>query len=100
MDELSIKVNIGNREYPLKIHRSEEARVRSAVQMIQTRIKEYEQVYPVGDKYDHLAMCVIHIAGELTEMAERSEQQQQQIHEQLFRLDQVLSASLANNNVL
>lgn len=100
MDELSINVNLGNREYPLKIHRSEEARVRNAVQMIQARIKEYEQVYPVGDKYDHLAMSIMHIAGELAEMAEREQQQQQQIRERMQRLDQVLSASLANSNVL
>lgn len=100
MDELSIKVSIGNREYPLKINRLEEARVRSAVQMIQARIKEYEQVYPVGDKYDHLAMCVMHIAGELAEMTESHQQQQQQMRERMQRLDQVLSASLTNSNVL
>lgn len=64
MAELSIKVSIANRVYPLKVKQEEEEGVRKAAKLINDRIKEYESNYSVRDKQDLLAMCVLQFANE------------------------------------
>jgi len=62
MGEISIKINIADRVYPLKINTDEEEIVRRAAKMINDRIKEFQENYAVKDKQDLLAMCVLHYA--------------------------------------
>ena len=59
MSDLSIKINIANRVYPLTIKREEEERIRRTAKMINDRIKQYENDYAVKDKQDLLAMCAL-----------------------------------------
>ena len=59
MSELSIKLSIANRVYPLTIKRSEEEGIRKTAKMINEKIKEYESDYAVKDKQDLLAMCAL-----------------------------------------
>ena len=49
MSELSIKVMIGGRSYPLTINRSEEEKIRKAVSEIDKNIKELKNNYAVID---------------------------------------------------
>lgn len=62
--ELSIKVKIANRIYPMKVNLQEEEGIRKAVNEINERIKQYEQSYAVKDKQDLLAMCALQFATE------------------------------------
>ena len=64
MGELSIKVNIANRIYPLKINREEEESIRLASKTINDILKDYEENYAVRDKQDLLAMCALKFATE------------------------------------
>ena len=64
MGELSIKVNIANRIYPLKINRDEEESIRLAAKTINDILKDYEENYAVRDKQDLLAMCALKFATE------------------------------------
>ncbi len=59
MSELSIKINIANRVYPLTVKMEEEEGIRKTAKMINERIKEYESSYAVKDKQDLLAMCAL-----------------------------------------
>ncbi len=63
MDELSIKIKIADREYPMKVKLSEEERVRAAGKLINERIKSYRDKFGLDDKQDLLAMvafdCVV-----------------------------------------
>lgn len=59
MSELSIKINIASRVYPLSVKTEEEEGIRKTARMINDRIKEYEQDYAVKDKQDLLAMCAL-----------------------------------------
>ncbi|MGY8980364.1 MAG: cell division protein ZapA [Flavobacteriales bacterium] len=65
MDKLSIKINIANRFYPLKIERSSEENIRNAVKSIEKRLKFYEDNYAIKDKQDILAMCLIEYASKI-----------------------------------
>lgn len=63
MDELSIKIKIADREYPMKVKLSDEERVRAAGKLINERIKTYRDKFGLDDKQDLLAMvafdCVV-----------------------------------------
>jgi cell division protein ZapA len=63
MDELSIKIKIADREYPMKVKLSEEERVRAAGKLINEKIKSYRDRFGLDDKQDLLAMvafdCVV-----------------------------------------
>ena len=59
MSELSIKVMIGGRSYPLTINRSEEEKIRKAVSEIDKNIKELKNNYAVIDMQDLLAMTAL-----------------------------------------
>ncbi len=65
MDKLSIKINIANRIYPMKIERSSEEYIRKAVKKIEERLKFYEDSYAIKDKQDLLAMCLIEYASKI-----------------------------------
>ena len=56
MDLLSIKIKIGDREYPMKVKPDEEARVRTAGKLINERLKSYREQFGIDDKEDLLAM--------------------------------------------
>ena len=62
MSELSIKVNIGGRSYPLTIQRSEEEKIRKAASKINENLKELKNNYAVIDTQDLLAMTVLQYA--------------------------------------
>lgn len=63
--EISIKVTIGDRQYPLKIDASEEATIRKASKLINDKAKFYQENFSVKDKQDSLAMAALEFATEV-----------------------------------
>jgi len=60
MDEqLSIKVQIAERFYPLKIKRKDEEKIRRAARLINDRILQYKQRYTDKDTQDFIAMAAL-----------------------------------------
>lgn len=58
MDEkLSIRVNVADRFYPLKIDRKQEEVIRKAAKMINEKVLQYKQRYKDKDTQDFLAMA-------------------------------------------
>jgi len=64
-DYIKIKLNIGDRLYPLTIERSQEIFFREAVKKIDSSLKKLEENYSVRDKQDLLAMACIQFAAKL-----------------------------------
>lgn len=97
MNNLSIKVTIGNRVYPLTIRREEEELIRKAVRMVNDNIKELENKYAVRDKQDLLAMKALFYANKTLnedqiqrkDSSSLSSDELQKVHE---RLDTYLSS--------
>ncbi|MDH5367387.1 MAG: cell division protein ZapA [Cyclobacteriaceae bacterium] len=56
MDQLSIKIRIADREYPMKVKPEDEENVRKAGKIINERIKSYREQFGIDDKQDLLAM--------------------------------------------
>ena len=61
-EKLSIKINVANRLYPMKVEKESEEQIRSAAKLINERIEFYEKNYETNDKQDLLAMCLIEFA--------------------------------------
>ena len=91
MDKLSIKLNIANRFYPMKIERSSEEMIRNAVKKIDNRLKVYEDNYAIKDKQDLLAMCLIEYASKLEKINQNNFINDDGISEKLSNLDELLS---------
>ncbi|MEA1886733.1 MAG: cell division protein ZapA [Bacteroidota bacterium] len=58
-DKLSIRVNVADRYYPLKIGRDEEERIRKAARLINEKVLQYKQKYVDKDIQDFLAMAAL-----------------------------------------
>ena len=56
-DMLSIKVQIAERFYPLKIKRRDEEKIRQAARMINDKVLQYKQRYTDKDTQDFMAMA-------------------------------------------
>ena len=69
--EISIKVTIGDRQYPLKIDASEEATIRKASKLINDKAKFYQENFSVKDKQDSLAMVALEFATEMLNSADK-----------------------------
>ena len=61
-NEISIKVNIGDRQYPLRIQIEEEEKVRKAAKTINEKLGFYLSNFSVKDKQDALAMAALEFA--------------------------------------
>ena len=64
MSELSIKVVIGGRTYPLTINREDEEKIRKSVSEIEKNIKNLKENYAVNDMQDLLAMTALEYAND------------------------------------
>lgn len=56
MEDLSIKIKIADREYPMKVKLQDEERIRTAGKLINEKLKSYREQFGIEDKQDLLAM--------------------------------------------
>ena len=87
-DEISIKINICDRFYPLRIKAVEEESVRRAANTINERAKYYIDNYSVQDKQDALAMVALEFASETS--GESKDINQDALRQKLNELEQML----------
>ena len=91
MGEISIKINIADRIYPLKINVEEEEVVRRAAKLINDRIKEFQENYAVKDKQDLLSMCVLHYATATIKAEKQASNEDTEVAEKVYNLDSLLN---------
>ncbi|MFA0962631.1 cell division protein ZapA [Roseivirga sp. BDSF3-8] len=56
MSDLSIKIKICDREYPMRVSAEKEEKVRQAGKALHEKIKHYRERFGIDDKQDLLAM--------------------------------------------
>ena len=103
MGELnSVKISIGNRTYPIRVTKEEEAKVLEAVQAINKRLKELENSYAVKDKQDLLAMCALQFATEAVGhhiQKEKESRREDPVSEQVDYLKMLIDEHLDTDSV-
>jgi cell division protein ZapA (FtsZ GTPase activity inhibitor) len=72
-EKLSIKVNIAERYYPLKIDMKDEEKIRRAARMINEKILQYKQRYSDKDVQDFLAMAALQYVTKVIDTEEGNE---------------------------
>jgi cell division protein ZapA (FtsZ GTPase activity inhibitor) len=87
-DKLSIKVNVADRYYPLKIERKDEEKIRKAARLINEKVLQYKQRYLDKDVQDFLAMAALQYVTRVIEMEDKTdisplEQQLEDLNEEL-----------------
>ncbi|MFZ2287223.1 MAG: cell division protein ZapA [Bacteroidales bacterium] len=72
-DKLSIRVNVADRYYPLKVESENEERIRKAARLINEKVLQYKQRYVDKDIQDFLAMAALQYVIRLIEVEEKEE---------------------------
>jgi len=92
-DKLSIRVNVADRYYPLKVESENEERIRKAARMINEKVLQYKQRYVDKDIQDFLAMAALQYVIRLIEMEEV--ESDSALEEGLNELTEKISLSLS-----
>ncbi|KPK84965.1 MAG: cell division protein ZapA [Bacteroides sp. SM23_62_1] len=71
-DKLSIRINIADRYYPLKIERKDEEKIRNAARLINEKVLQYKQKYIDKDAQDFLAMAALQYVIKVLDLEERN----------------------------
>ena len=93
-DKLTIRVNVADRYYPLKIARQDEEKIRKAAKMINEKILMYKQKYSDKDIQDFLAMAALQYVVKIIGFEEKSDISP--ILEEVQDLDRELEEYLKN----
>ena len=96
-DKLSIRVNVADRFYPLKIDRRDEEKIRKAAKLINEKVLQYKQRYNDKDLQDFLAMAALQFVIKLVESENRFEVPQ--VLDQIDELDEWLADSLEKRDI-
>lgn len=92
--ELSITINISDRDFKLTIKREDEEVVRQAVKLIDTRIKEYAKRYAFKDMQDLLSMVVLQYVINSLKLKHKQDYIDNHIQVKLSEIDTILDEHL------
>lgn len=92
--ELSIKIRIADREYPMKVSASDEERIRMAGKIINQRLKAYRDQFGIDDKQDLLAMVAFDCLIDKMHAEEAHGTTGHEIHQKIHQLNELISTAI------
>lgn len=94
MGNLSLKIKIADREYPIKAPASEEERLRNAGKAINDKLRMYKTQFGIDDKQDLLAMIAIECMVEKIRWEEENSGLTSEMSAKIERLSSLISSAL------
>jgi cell division protein ZapA (FtsZ GTPase activity inhibitor) len=94
METLSIRLKIGDREYPMKVKTEDEAKIRQAGKLINDKIKRYREEFGLDDRQDLLAMVAFDCLVESMEVNAVINEDSDSIHSKVVQINKLLSSLL------
>jgi len=94
MSELSIKIRIAEREYPMRVKEEEEERLRVVGKLLNERLRFFKEQFNIQDKQDLLAMVAFETMVEKLKMEEEKNSHLSKVGQQLNVLDDLLSSGI------
>jgi cell division protein ZapA len=94
MADVSLKIVIAGRTYPLSVKQEDEKIVLEAARMINEKVKEFEQNYSVRDKQDLLAMSALNLIATI----QNTPKKEPELENELNQLDLFVSDYLQKEN--
>jgi len=96
MSDLTIKVNIANRPYRLKIRsEEEEEQIRKSAEHIESLINDYGGKYHYNDHQDLLAMIALQLANNSLSLTAQIDYRDNEMSDQLKEIDLFLSSKMS-----
>jgi cell division protein ZapA len=92
MSELSIRIKIADREYPMRVNEDEEERLRQAGKFLNERLRMFREEFGIHDKQDLLAMIALETAADKIKADDAAVETQLTLEEKLASLNQMLSS--------
>ena len=92
MSELSIKIRIADRDYPMRVTEEEEERLRIAGRMLNERLKLFRDQFGIDDKQDLLAMVALEVAADSLHTVRNDKTEKSILSEKLAHLDHLLTS--------
>ena len=93
-DKLSIRLNIADRFYPLKVDRGEEEQLRKAAKFINDRITKYKLKYTSKDIQDIMSMVILEVVNKNFELEAKLDEMP--IINQISEINEELESYLEN----
>lgn len=94
MDTLSIKIKIGDRDYPMKVKVEDEAKIRRAGKLINEKLKKYREEFGLDDRQDLLAMVAFDCMVETMELNEMSSEDSEKVEVTIKQINDSLTSIL------
>lgn len=91
MSDLSIKIRVAERDYPMRVSPQDEERLRLAGRLLNERLKEFRDQYGIQDKQDLLAMIALSTMADRLKVSKEKDGTDAALTERLARLDELLS---------
>jgi cell division protein ZapA len=95
MGELSIKIKIGEREYPMRVSASEEERLRLAGRMINEKMKNFRDSFGIDDRQDLLAMVAFDCMVDKIKSEDNQKAFSNEMAQKIANLDQIIDSSFS-----
>lgn len=95
-DKLSIRINVADRYYPLKVNGNDEEDIRKAARIINEKVLQYKQRYADKDTQDFLAMAALQFVNQLIELQKKSEGED--LSESLREISNTIGSLLENKS--
>jgi cell division protein ZapA len=95
MGELSIKIRISDRDYPMRVDASEEERIRIAGKLINEKLKHFREQFGIDDKQDLLSMTVFDAVMDKLKANQSATDNESIIQNKIEHIDRILSEALA-----
>lgn len=97
-EEVSIKVKITDRVFPIKVSNVEEPHVRKAAKDIDQKVKEIQVNFGIKDYKDVLAMIALELGTENVRFKSKSWIEDDGVSEKLDELDEMLDILINESN--
>jgi cell division protein ZapA (FtsZ GTPase activity inhibitor) len=96
MSVINIKVEIAGSVFPLKVDAEDEKNIKEAVNLINTKIAEFEKNYAIKDKKDVLAMVMLQLVAQLYKQANTAEREVSNLKKLFVDVEEMLKVHLQN----
>ena len=100
MSEINIKVEIAGSVFPLKVDAEDEENIKEAVNLINTKISEFEKNYAIKDKKDVLGMVMLQLVSQLYKQANTAEKELSNLKKLFNDVEDMLKIHLQNINTI
>lgn len=94
MGELSIKIKLADREYPMRVAASEEERLRKAGKMLNEKLKQFRDQFGIDDKQDLFAMCAFDTMVEKMRSESEIESIDSHVSDKVVSIEKLISSAM------